>query len=244
MPPRPRARSWRWSTLLAESWRSGLAYAAGLLPAAVVALVGRGRAGSLVHLTDVVFVAMAGYLCAYVVLTVLAFTRCSWAEVDAWAHRRERSNTVGRLLGTTRPGPLVATSVSLVALVVGVVWLPVQIDTGAGLLPQGVAVALAVLLLVSAWLTVAVTYAVAYLLHDVRSGHRALGFPGEDPRSWEDYAYLALSTSTTFGTTDVEVRRTSTRRLVAGHAVLAFVFNTVVLAGVVSTLVTLQRTGI
>lgn len=238
MPP-PRTRPSRWSPLLSETWRSGLAYLAGLALAIGVAVVGRGSVGSAAFVTEVVFVAMAGYLCTYVVLTVLAFTRCTWEEVDLWCHRRDRSTLLGRILGITRPGPLVAASVSMVALVVGVLWLPMQVG-GEGLLPRAVAVALAVVLLVSAWLTVAVTYAVAYLMHDVRSGHEALGFPGEEQRAVEDYAYLALATSTTFGTTDVEVRRGSTRRLVAGHAVLAFVFNTVILAGVVSTLVTLQ----
>lgn len=238
--PLPLPRPWRWSSLLSESWRNGLAYVAGVLIAGVVALVARERAGSLTFLIDALFVAMAGYLCVYVVLTVLAFTRSTWTEVDLWCHRRERRNLLGTLLGITRPGPLVATSVSMVALVVGVFWLPTQMN-GEGLLQRGVAVVLAIVLLVSAWLTVAVTYAVAYLMHDVRSGHEALGFPGDEPRSVSDYAYLALATSTTFGTTDVEVRRTSLRRLVAGHAVLAFLFNTVILAGVVSTLVTIQR---
>lgn len=233
----------RWSTLLAESWRTGLANAVGVVLAVVVALAGGGAVRSTEYLTDVVLVAMAGYLCTYVALTVLAFTRCSWEEVDRWCHRRDRTSLASQLLGSTRPGPLLATSVSMVALVVGVIWLPMRFGSGTGLLTSGVAVVLAVVLLASAWLTVVVTYAVAYLMHDVRSGHQALGFPGEDPRVVEDYAYLALATSTTFGTTDVEVRRTSTRRLVASHAVLAFLFNTVILAGVVSTLVSLQQVG-
>lgn len=139
-------------------------------------------------------------------------------------------------MGASRPGPGVASGVSLVALAVGVVWLPLQTRGGSLLLGPELIV-LAVIIVVFAWLTVAVTYTVAYLQRDVRSGHRALCYPGEDVRSVEDYAYLALAISTTFGTTDVEVRQSTVRRLVAGHSVLAFILNTVVLAGVVSMLV-------
>lgn len=81
------------------------------------------------------------------------------------------------------------------------------------------------------------TYAVAYLLANIRSGYAVLGFPGKGGGSFTDHLYLALMISTTFGTTDVEILEPKTRRLVASHGVLAFVFNTVVLGAVVSVLV-------
>ena len=42
--------------------------------------------------------------------------------------------------------------------------------------------------------------------------------------------------ATTFGTTDVDVTTTRLRRAVMGHAVLTFVFNTVIIALLVSAL--------
>lgn len=89
---------------------------------------------------------------------------------------------------------------------------------------------------------VAVTYAVAYLLADVRAGGTALGFPGEEGerRTFTDYPYFSLSVSSTFGPTDVQVRSTRMRRLVAGHGVTAFAFNTVILGAGVSMLVALR----
>lgn len=86
------------------------------------------------------------------------------------------------------------------------------------------------------------TRAVAYLLADVREGGTALGFPGEvgERRTFTDYPYFSLAVSSTFGPTDVQVRSTRTRRLVAGHGVTAFAFNTVILGAVVSMLVALR----
>lgn len=243
LDPRPRLRSARdrgWTLLLSESWRSALAFGLGALLVLVAQVVPRLVGEGEPEVTTNLLVALAGYLVGYVVLSVLAFTWCSWAQVMSWCRAPDRIHLLAQLVGASRPGPGVASGVSLAALAIGVVWLPLQTRDGSLALGSGLIV-LAVIIVVFAWLTVAVTYAVAYLQRDVRSGHRALSFPGEDVRSVEDYAYLALAISTTFGTTDVEVRQTPVRRLAAGHSVLAFILNTVVLAGVVSMLVASQR---
>lgn len=124
--------------------------------------------------------------------------------------------------------------VSAVALVATVFWLPSV--GGPTLLPSAGRVALAVLLVIGAWLTVVVTYSVAYLCHDTRSSSPQLIFPGEGPRRWTDYLYLAASISTSFAPGDVQVLTARTRRMVLVHASLAFGFNTVILAAVVSML--------
>lgn len=90
----------------------------------------------------------------------------------------------------------------------------------------------------ASWTNVAVTYAVGYARSDlVLQAETGLGFPGDEPRSFTDYLYFALATQTTFATTDVEIRTTPMRRLVMGHGVLAFAFNTVIIAILVSLLV-------
>ncbi|MFK4599939.1 hypothetical protein RKD30_006606 [Streptomyces pristinaespiralis] len=48
--------------------------------------------------------------------------------------------------------------------------------------------------------------------------------------------YFALSVRTTFGTTDVTVMSRELRRTVAANATIAFVFNTVIVAGMVAAL--------
>ncbi len=48
--------------------------------------------------------------------------------------------------------------------------------------------------------------------------------------------YFALSVMTTLGTTDVMVTSHEMRRTVAANSVIAFVFNTITVAGLVSAL--------
>lgn len=87
---------------------------------------------------------------------------------------------------------------------------------------------LAILLVVSSWINLVVTYAVHYArLHALADS--GLQFPGRDERTLWDYLYLSAAVQTTFGTTDVTVTTTHMRRTVTGHGVLAFLFNAVIL---------------
>lgn len=96
----------------------------------------------------------------------------------------------------------------------------------------------AVLVMAAAsWTNVAVTYAVHYARVDTAASDDApLGFPGHQRRSFSDYLYFAGAVQTTFATTDVEVRTTAMRRIVTGHGALAFAFNSVIIAILVSLL--------
>lgn len=86
----------------------------------------------------------------------------------------------------------------------------------------------------ASWINVVVMYAVHYAGREQRDG--GLEFPGEGPRTFSDYLYFALAVQTTFGTTDVTVTSSQFRRTVTAHAALAFVFNTVIVAMVISLL--------
>lgn len=183
---------------------------------------------------EVALMAMAVYLVSYVVLTTVIFVRVPAAVALAWARRSEPGTWVQHIVLATKPGAGVATVVSAVALMAGVFWLP-QPDPSSELSATARGV-LAVVLVVAAWLTVALTYSVAYLCLDARSRHRMLAFPGEGERSWTDYLYFAIIVNTTFAGSDVAVLHPRMRRTVAVHGVVAFVFNTVVLAAVVSVL--------
>lgn len=223
--------------LLSETWRGSIALVVGLL----VALASTVVAESLGVLkgdgndVDLIMLGMAGYLGTYVVLTVLAFARLPWAEVEAWARRTPPVHWARQAMTSSRPGPGTAAGVGLFALFLAVFWVP-RLGQGGVFSTEQQAVVIIVVILAS-WLAVAVTYAVAYLLANIRSGYAVLGFPGKGGGSFTDHLYLALMISTTFGTTDVEILEPKTRRLVASHGVLAFVFNTVVLGAVVSVLV-------
>ena len=62
-----------------------------------------------------------------------------------------------------------------------------------------------------------------------RRAQRVLDFPGGAPAG-VDFAYFAFTIGMTFQTSDVTISSRVLRRWVLGHAVLAFGFNTVILA--------------
>lgn len=94
-------------------------------------------------------------------------------------------------------------------------------------------------LVITGWITVVVSYGLKYVREDVdRAG---LEFPGSSDLVFADYLYLACQISTTFSSSDVQVTTTRMRRLVSGQSVVAFIFSTVILALLVSTL--LSYTG-
>ena len=64
-------------------------------------------------------------------------------------------------------------------------------------------------------------------------------FPGEGLHGWHDYAYVATQVLTTFATSDVEVRTTPGRRAISVLSIASMVFNTVVIALLVSGFIAL-----
>lgn len=100
-------------------------------------------------------------------------------------------------------------------------------------------VVLSVTTVVASWLSVNVGYAVHYATCFYRDddGRAGLTFAGTDAPRLPDFAYLAFVIGTTAGTTDVTVTSTAMRQRVLVHSLLAFVYNTVLVALVLSVVV-------
>lgn len=147
-----------------------------------------------------------------------------WRRLIGWVrlvwHRWWRS-------GNEAPSWSVQVSV-LALVVVALIMVTPQLRDSQGLL------FVALGLVASSWANVVVMYAVHYGRLD--SAHPGLQFPGDESRRFVDYLYLAVAVQTTFGTTDVTVCTQRFRRAVLIHAALAFVFNSVIVAMIVSLL--------
>lgn len=150
-------------------------------------------------------------------------------ETRAHATARRRGTSWLRTLVTGGTGAGWSVQVSLLALLAVAALLLVP-----GLRQEPVVLATGLAMVAASWIDVAVVYTLHYARVNGTSG--SLRFPGEEPPTFSDYRYLAVGVQTTFGTTDVEVRTSVMRRVVTGHALLAFVFNTVIVAIVVSLL--------
>ncbi|MCE4557666.1 DUF1345 domain-containing protein [Roseateles cellulosilyticus] len=84
------------------------------------------------------------------------------------------------------------------------------------------------------WLLLPVEFGIAYasLYHGEGKAAHGLEFPGneEDPPDYGDFLYFSMTVAATSQTSDVCVSSRGMRRLVLVQALLAFVFNTGVLA--------------
>ena len=86
---------------------------------------------------------------------------------------------------------------------------------------------------VLSWLFVHLSFTLHYAHQFYGEGadHHGLGFPGSKRAlDYWDFAYFAVTVGATSQTSDVEVLTSGMRRIVLAHGVLAFFFNTMVLA--------------
>ncbi len=101
---------------------------------------------------------------------------------------------------------------------------------------ETIVVVLAAAAVVVSWLVTAYSYAVEYArANTFRPG---LEFPGDEPPSFSDYLYLAIGMNATFGTTDVTLTHADMRRLAMTQTLIAFAFNTVVVALLIALITT------
>lgn len=174
------------------------------------------------------------YFAVYQLLTWWGFGRADADELVRWARATTpRSASERRLQAWTGSGVRSwAVTAALLALVAVVVVLVVP-----ALREDPLVLASSLLVVVTSWSMVVYAFAVAYLRLDAESG--GLDFPGGDRPVWSDYVYLAVQVNATFSSSDVDASTPAARRLVTTHTLLAFVFNTIIVALLVSALVTL-----
>lgn len=227
-----RAPAWLWNEL-ARHW---LAIGVIMVVSAITGFIAGSVAHDLAAMTEVSLVSAmlvyALYGPLYLILTRLAFARLRGDELrDALRRSRPPRNRWVRLLlgfGATTWG-LTITIIALVSIATLAV---ADVLQGSVLLMVA-----AVASLVGAWVLLLSVFAVEYAR--VWADRDDIEFPGDDERrALLDFIYLSAQVSTTFSTSDVQLRSTSARRLVTVHSITAFAFSTVIVALFVSILLT------
>jgi uncharacterized membrane protein len=199
---------------------------AGALVFAVVAVPGQ--------FADVIivgaFVFSAASSVAYVVLTFSLFQNAAPKSLASWLSStapRGRVSRFGAEIAGTGPTIAVQWSIIAIASVVALTLSPELLDN-----PW--VIGLAALVVASSWLVTVVAYAVHYARVTATAG--GLEFPGKDGTVFWDCVYLALQVQTTFGASDVTLSTTLARRIVTGQTLVAFAFNTVIIALLISVI--------
>lgn len=97
-------------------------------------------------------------------------------------------------------------------------------------------VTLAVVTILGSWLFMNFAFAIHYAheFHGQKKssprGQKPLEFPGDDEPDYWDFLYFAMVVGTTFQTSDVEIASRTLRRNVLVHGLVAFLYNTAVIA--------------
>lgn len=211
-----------------DPWRLNLTLLA-TLPAAF--LIGIGLRAWRDDLTELefVFVAVsvvwAVYAAVYLVWTWAAFRRYSGETlrgiVRATTPRTAKARLMMWLLGMDGVSLPLWGAIAGFAGVVALILVP-------SLRSDGLVIAAAFLLVTGSWVLMITAFAVTYARSWAGSG--GVEIPGEEPERFTDFLYTSVQVATTFATSDVETRTAAARNWVSLNSVIAFAFNTVVIA--------------
>ena len=183
-------------------------------------------------ITMAVLIGLNLYAVLYVVLTWRIFGKVDSTEFAARMAARTafRSRTAQRLQ-PWGDGPSFAISAAVIAFAVVIV-VP-HID--AIRLDEWLLVPISMTILLSCWGISVTSYALHYAQYDL--SEPALEFPGRRTNAYADYVYFAIGVATTFGATDTSVTTPEMRRIVNLNVIVSFVYNSVIVALLVSILI-------
>ncbi len=189
---------------------------------------GTGLSGDAAVVALYVFSSLASL--AYFIVTFAVFQDAETGTLARWLSATAPTGRLSRFQASfAGTGPNIPAQWSGLAIgsVVVLVFSP-------NLLRQPWVVALSALVVATSWLVTVVSYAVHYARLTATVG--GLTFPGDQGVVFWDCVYLASQVQTTFSSSDVTIETTLARRIVTGHTLVAFAFNTVIIALLIAVL--------
>lgn len=235
-PRRPAPPSGAARLLLREPWRQTLAIViafAVTIPVTAVSpslnwVTAADPAVRLPLAIVLLVLAMSLYSAAFAVLTHLVLRRLDRPSLLA-AARLSRARQSSRLLRWL--GMRSTTGAESLQLLISACAMVYVLQTRPAHVPVEYLLGVTVLVLVTAWMSCAVGYAVDYAAHDCHG--EAFRLDGEeDPsrRAYEEYLYIAVLVQTSSAPADFAPLTREARRTLRGQSVLAHVMATVVVA--------------
>ena len=172
------------------------------------------------------------YLVAYLALTWATFTRLSRSGLLDEVRRATspRAQIWEKRMGATPGSWAFAAVMSALFMVVAVLIDPVLRGQPSMLAVAGFGV-------VAGWLVLLTTATLALLR--LETVEQTLRFPDDGPHGLADYTYVGVQVMTTFATSDVSVLTSAGRRTITWLSIAATVFNTIIVAILVSGLLSL-----
>ncbi len=191
--------------------------------------VAEGMQRYFTHLIYVYAVIMIVSTLVYVPLTLFAFRRLtglSLRRVAAWSSpRSEAELATQRRRGTGEVAQALGSA--FVSLAIVVMLLSSDQLRGDLLLSAAALAGVA-----CSWMLILVSFAVRYL-REWALGRLHYDF-GDEPPVFSDMVFLSLQMSTAYNLANTQLRSAALRRVATAHNLMAFVFNTVILALLIS----------
>lgn len=108
---------------------------------------------------------------------------------------------------------------------------------------RAVLIAVAAATVTLSWTVLNTVYTLRYahLYYGPAAGGIELSTDTATPPSYRDFAYVAFTVGMTYQVSDTALRNPQTRRTVLSHAVLAFIFGVVIVAGAINLIAGLVR---
>ena len=211
--PRPTILSWR---------RLLICLGGGLLAAGLTAVAGVPEIAVLV-----------GWAVAASGLLVWVW-RISWPRDSEGTKRLAEEEGQTRVTDTVVLGAAVA---SLAAVVEALV------RSGSGDAVGVATVVLGVLVVILSWALVNTVFALKYARLYYSGGDGGIEFGQEEPPAYSDFAYVAFTVGMSFAVPDTQIVDTSIRKVGLGHALLSYLFGTVVIAVAVNLVTNLGQSS-
>ncbi len=204
--------------------------AAATVPAEGLYLAISGSGLSAIAVIVAAYIFSAASSLAYFITTFAIFQNADAETLARWVAATAPTGRLSRVQAEfAGTGPTISVQWSGLAIV-SVVVLALSPD----LLRQPLVIALSAAVVTTSWLVTIVSYAVHYARITATVG--GLTFPGARSVVFWDCVYLATQVQTTFSSSDVGIETTLTRRIVTGHTLVAFAFNTVIIALLIAVL--------
>jgi uncharacterized membrane protein len=161
---------------------------------------------------------LAGWATAAGVFVVWTWAACAPMDAAQTADHATREEP-------TRVGSHAVVLVAAVVTLAGVV--DVLVDAQIGTLRPTIAV-LAVVL--ASWAAIHTVFALRYARIYLSNGAGGIDFHTDEPPRYSDFAYVALTVGMSFAISDTDLASSTMRRTALAHALLSYLFGTVIIA--------------
>jgi uncharacterized membrane protein len=170
--------------------------------------------------------------------SVTAVGVLGWVWRVSWPQDHQGTKRLAEEEGDTRATDTVVLAGAVASLVAVVVAL---VRSGYQDVVAVVSVVLGVLVVVLSWALVNTVFALKYARLYYSGGDGGIDFHQDEPPTYSDFAYLAFTVGMSFAVSDTELGSTAVRKVALGHALLSYLFGTIVIAVAVNLVTNLGQ---